>query len=140
MQAEDRDFTSLRVGETASFERTIHAEDVRTFADLSGDYNPLHMDDAYAHTTQFGNRLVHGMFLGALVSRLIGMHLPGARALLIKESLEFKKPVHIGDTVSVKGALVRTSPATRIIELDIQMHAGKVLVAIGQAQVQVRNE
>lgn len=139
IQAEDRSFDSLHVGETASFERTISEDDVRLFADVSGDHNPLHMDDAYAHSTPFGGRIVHGMFLGALVSRLVGMYLPGTRALLMKESLEFKKPVRIGDTVKLEGAISRASVATGILELDIRLSVGNVLVATGQAHVQVRD-
>lgn len=139
MQTEDRAFDSLKVGDKASFERTISDDDVRAFADLSGDYNPLHTDDSYARTTEFGNRVVHGMFLGALVSRLVGMHLPGKRALLMKESLEFKKPVYIGDTVRIEGVVTSTSNATRIIELDVRLYAEKVLVATGQAHVRVHD-
>ena len=137
--AEDRAFDSLKVGDKASFERTISDDDVRAFADLSGDYNPLHTDDSYARTTEFGNRVVYGMFLGALVSRLVGMHLPGKRALFMKESLEFKKPVYIGDTVRVEGVITSASNATRIIELDIRLSTEKGLVAAGQAHVRVRD-
>src|SRR3989344_227582 len=113
-EATDRAFASISVGEAASFEKIISEDDVRAFAVLSGDYNPLHMDDAYARSTSFGARVVHGMLLAGLVSRLIGMQLPGKRALLMKESLEFKKPVYIGDTVTVEGTLTRVSPATHI--------------------------
>lgn len=137
--ARDRAFESLTAGEKASFERTITEADIRTFAELSGDHNPLHTDDAYAATTPFGARVVHGMFIGALVSRLVGMHLPGKRALLVKESLEFKKPVHIGDTVKVEGVIARMSSAMRIIELDIRICVKDTVAAIGQVHVQVRD-
>lgn len=137
--AQDRAFESLTAGEKASFERTITEADTRAFAELSGDHNPLHTDDAYVAATPFGARVVHGMFLGALVSRLVGMQLPGERALLVKESLEFKKPVHIGDTVKVEGVVIRTSSATHIVELDIQIYVGDVIVATGQVHVQVRD-
>src|SRR3989344_6555478 len=72
-------------------EHTITKEEVKKFAALSGDFNPIHTHDG----------VVHGMFLGALVSRLIGMELPGPGALMIKESLEFKKPARVGDTVTI---------------------------------------
>ena len=137
-EATDRAFASISVGEAASFEKIISEDDVRAFAVLSGDYNPLHMDDAYARSTSFGARVVHGMLLAGLVSRLIGMQLPGKRALLMKESLEFKKPVYIGDTVTVEGTLTRVSPATQIVELDIHIQVGGTLVATGNVHVQVR--
>lgn len=139
-EAIDRSFASLSVGETASFEKIVSEENVQTFATLSGDHNPLHADDTYAGSTPFGQKIVHGMFLGALVSRLLGMQLPGKRALLMKESLEFKKPVHIGDTIMVEGIIVRTSPATHIVELDVRIRVGETLVVAGNAHVQVRDE
>lgn len=138
--AEDRPFASLQVGDTATFECRIPEDDVRAFADLSGDQNPLHMDDAYARATPFGGRVVHGMLLGGLVSRLIGMQLPGKRALLLKESLEFKKPVRIEDTVKVEGEIVRASLATHIIEVEIHIYVEGAIVATGNAHVQVRDE
>ena len=139
-EAQDRAFDSFEVGEEASFERTISTDDVAAFAELTGDHNPLHMDDAYAQATNFGSRVVHGMFLAGLVSRLVGMQMPGKRALLMKESLEFKKPVHIGDRVHVEGVVTHTSPATHIVELGIQISVKGELVATGQVQVQVRAE
>jgi len=139
-QADDKPFDSLRVGDTASFTQLISKNDVQAFADVSGDYNPLHMDDAYAKGTAFGERVVHGMYLGALVSRLVGMHLPGKRALLLKESLEFKKPVHVGDTVKVEGVITSVSQATRIVNVDVRIQVENTIVATGQAQVQVREE
>ena len=138
--AEDRSFASLQVGDTATFEYRISEDNVRAFADLSGDQNPLHMDDVYARTSAYSGRVVHGMFLGALVSRLIGMHLPGKRALLMKESLTFKKPVYSGDTVRLEGVVVQTSEATQSITVDIRVHVGDVLVATGEVHVHVRAE
>lgn len=135
---EDRTFDSLTVGDTAFFEQAISEEDVRTFAQVSGDRNSLHMDDAYASSTPYAGRIVHGMFLGALVSRLVGMQLPGKRALLVKESLEFKKPVRIGEVVRVSGVVTQVSVATRLIELNVQITVADMLVADGVVHVQVR--
>ena len=96
------------------------------------------MDDAYASSTPYAGRIVHGMFLGALVSRLVGMQLPGKRALLVKESLEFKKPVRIGEVVRVSGVVTQVSVATRLIELNVQITVADMLVADGVVHVQVR--
>lgn len=136
-QATDREFASIAVGESASFEHHVTADDVDTFATISGDSNPLHVDDAYAKATSFGKRVVHGMFLCALVSQLVGMHLPGKRALLMKESLEFSKPVYIGDTVSVSGTVGAKSESTRILSIDISITAGGNTVAEGAVSVRV---
>ena len=133
----DRTFDSLQVGETASFERTVSESDFDAFAELSGDYNPLHMDERYATETPFGSRILHGMFLGSMVSRLVGMHLPGKRALLLKESLEFKKPVRAGDVITVSGTLVSKSEATRIIGIDVYISTRTGIIAQGSALVSV---
>lgn len=138
-EAEDRSFESLQVGDTAFFEHTVTDEELRAFAELSGDKSPLHVDDAYAVAASYGGRVVHGMFLGALVSRLIGMQLPGRRALLVSESLEFKKSVHVGERVRVEGVAVRASVSTKIVELSFTITVEGVLVATGGAHVLVRN-
>ncbi len=134
-----RHFSDISVGDTARFERTINAQDVLDFARLSGDENPLHMDDAYAQKTSFGRRLVHGMLIGALCSRMVGMHLPGESCLYLRQTLSFKKPVYMGDTVEVIGTVQSKSPATRVIDVDISVRKGREEVVCGVATVQVRD-
>ena len=135
--AADRAFESLAPGERVSFEHTVSENDIAAFADLSGDYNPLHMDEGYAASSTFGRRVLHGMFLGALVSRLVGMHLPGKSALLMKETLEFRKPVFIGDTVFVSGTLSHVSAATKILKIAIDIRRADEQVTLGEAHVQM---
>lgn len=135
--ADVRKFASLTVGDVASFEHTISGDDISRFADLSGDRNPLHVDDAYAGKTDFGKRVVHGMFIASLVSQLVGMRLPGKYALLMRESLEFKKPAFIGETVVVAGTILTKSEATKIIEVAITVTRGDVTIAAGSAHVRV---
>ena len=130
-------YASLVEGEQASFSHLITEADVDIFASLSGDHNPLHTDDTYAATTQFGKRVVHGMLLGSLVSRLVGMHLPGRYALLVKETLEFKKPVLIGDTVMVTGTLTRKSDATKLIDIQVVIAVGDTVVTRGEVMVRM---
>ena len=136
--AEDHSFESLQVGGSAFFEHTIAEEELNIFAQLSGDKNPLHVDDAYAAASSYGRKVVHGMFLGALVSRLVGMQLPGKRALLVSESLEFKKPAHCGQKVRVEGVVVRKSVSTQMVELGFKITVEGVLIAVGEARVIVR--
>ena len=82
MTATITELPQLEVGATARFSKTITAEDVQGFAALSGDFNPLHLDAEFARKTTFGRPVVHGMLLGSFVSRMIGMQLPGAGALV----------------------------------------------------------
>ncbi len=132
-----RTYESLSIGDSASLKHAISAPDVASFARLSGDHNPLHVDATYAKATPFKKRVVHGLFLGSLVSQLIGMKLPGAYALLMKESLTFAKPVFIGDTVVVKASIVHKSDAARLIELSVEIARKGDMVASGGAHVRL---
>jgi len=132
-----RTFSSLVIGETASVKRCITLDDVNAFAALSGDFSPLHADKAFAASTLFGKQVVHGMFLGSLVSQLVGMQLPGRYALLLKIELEFKKPVFIDDTVIVRGILTTKSMSTKIIEVKISITRAHELIATGKVHVRV---
>ncbi len=133
----DKTIETIAIGESASFERTFTAADVQQFAALSGDENPLHLDDAYAEQTQFKKRVVHGMLVGALCSTLVGMYLPGKRCLYLAQTLSFKKPVFIGDTLRIKGIVISKSLATRIIEVAIEIDRNTDRVVEGVATVQI---
>lgn len=90
----------IEVGETYQFSKTIHDEDVRSFAKVTGDENPLHLDDAYAKTTIFHERIAHGMISAGIISGGIGMHLPGPGTTYLGQDLAFKHPVKINDTIT----------------------------------------
>ena len=137
MDAVDLSFDQIKVGDTASFSRTWTEKDVLGFAELSGDENPLHLDEAYAKTTAFGQRLVYGMLLGSLCSTLVGMYLPGKKCLYLSQTLVFKKPVFIGDMVKVVGLVTSKSNSTKILSVSIVMKKDEVIVVEGQAQVRI---
>ena len=127
MKAKEKNLEDINIGDSASFKRVITDDDLIKFANVSGDYNPLHIKD----------KVVHGMFMGALVSRLVGMELPGKKAMLIKECMEFKKPARVGDALTIKGNVVFKSQSSRIIELLIEIKKDKELLASGSAHVRV---
>lgn len=137
MLPRDLSIDDIKVGDTADFERTWLESDVMDFARLSGDTNPLHTDENYASTTKFGKRLVHGMLLGALCSTLVSMYLPGKRCLYLKQDLSFRKPVFIGETVKIKGAVTAKSISTKILTVSIEIKKGTDIVAVGEAHVQL---
>lgn len=136
MGAHDVSFEDIVVGDTASFSRTWDEKDVLNFAELSGDANPLHVDEEYAGTTPFKQRLVHGMLLGALCSRFVGMYLPGKRCLYLSQTLAFKKPVFINDTVLVTGKIIAKSEVTKILTIAITITKGEEVVMVGEAHAQ----
>ncbi len=131
MKAKEISYDEINIGDKASFEIKITSDDVNKFAEVSGDYNPLHMDLDYAKNSKFGGKIVHGMFFGALVSRLVGMELLGKYALLIKESLEFKKPAVVGDKVIVSGRVTSKSNSSGMIEMSIEIMRKKELLVKG---------
>ncbi len=94
-------FEDLAIGMRDISRRTALDEDVVAFAEVSGDHNPLHLCDDFARNTRFGGRIVHGMFTASLLSGALGMRLPGAGSLYLSQSLNFRKPVRIGDIVTV---------------------------------------
>src|SRR3989338_4754995 len=105
-------FEDIKVGDSAHFERTINEEDVMAFSSLTGDKNPLHMDDEYARTTRFGGRVTHGLLTNALLSTLAGMHIPGRRSVILSVESRMPKPVRINDTLTVHGTVEQVVPAT----------------------------
>ncbi|TSC68817.1 MAG: acyl dehydratase MaoC [Parcubacteria group bacterium Gr01-1014_56] len=118
------------MGECTQFEVVVTEELVDAFAKLSDDFNPLHMDEVYAKKTAFKGRVVHGMLGGAFFSRLIGMHLPGARSLYLSQSLSFRKPMRIGMEVIVSGTVLHKADSLQTITLLMQVSdkgSGEVL-------------
>jgi acyl dehydratase len=89
----------LEVGMTAEIQRTVTEDQIAQFAEASTDYNPVHMDEAYARTTAFRGRIAHGLLPASFVSAVVGTQLPGAGALYLGQTLSFAKPTRIGDTV-----------------------------------------
>lgn len=92
----------FKVGDSDSVTMTITDEMVRAFAALSGDDNPVHVDDAFAAKTRFGKRIAHGMLLGALLSRVAGTKIPGPGTIVISQDIRYKEPCYIGDTVTAE--------------------------------------
>jgi 3-hydroxybutyryl-CoA dehydratase len=120
----------IKPGLTKNFRIKVTESMVDEFAKLTGDYSSIHMDEKYARTTAFGHRICHGMLVGSLLSRLIGMHLPGKNGLLLSYSLNHLLPVFLNQEIVVEGRVMDKSNATRIITVKatITDSFGKVLV------------
>jgi 3-hydroxybutyryl-CoA dehydratase len=93
-------FNDFKVGQKASLTKTITEEDLNYFIAITGDTNPLHVDESFAEKTLFGQRIAHGMLSASLFSTLVGMHIPGIGAIYKSQTIEFLKPVFIGDTLT----------------------------------------
>ena len=120
----------IEPGLTKNFRIKVTESMVDEFAKLTGDYSSIHMDENYARTTIFGHRICHGMLVGSLLSRLIGMHLPGKNGLLLSYSLSHLLPVFLNQEIVVEGMVMDKSNATRIITVKatITDNFRKVLV------------
>lgn len=120
------------------FNVTITEHLMDSFAELSGDTNPLHTDDDYACSTRFGKRVVYGMLLNSFLSRLIGMHLPGKKALYLSQDSRFRKPAFIGDILQVSGKVKDVNKDLRLITLKTKItKQDGALVLDGIAKVSI---
>jgi acyl dehydratase len=133
-------FDDITIGLVKEFSIDITESMVDNFAEFSGDYNELHMDEDYASTTSFGKRICHGMLLTSFFSRLVGMSIPGKNALYFSQSINFQSPCFIGDRIIVRGEVTEKSESTHIITIKttILNQDSKCLID-GIAKVIVQN-
>jgi len=122
-------WAELSVGMSAKFEVVLSGAMMDQFAELSGDFNPLHMDEEFARDSAFPGRVAFGMLTSSFYSTLVGMHLPGKHALLHGIDLEFKSPAFPGDTLTVSGQISFLNDAYHRLELKARIvnQAGKVI-------------
>ncbi|MBV9095584.1 MAG: MaoC family dehydratase [Streptosporangiaceae bacterium] len=110
-------YDDIKVGDEASLIRTITDADIVSFADLTGDTNPIHLDAEYAAHSMFGERIAHGMLTAGLISAVLGTRLPGTNSIYLGQDLKFVAPVKIGDTVTVTATVTEKRNDKRIIKL-----------------------
>lgn len=134
-------FEQIKIGDTVKFTEKISKSRLDSFANLSGDYNPLHMDENYAKSTKFKKQVCHGMLLASFFSKLVGMYMPGKNALYFSQTLNFQAPCYVEDEITVKGEVIGKSDSTRLVTLKtiIHNHAGTCLVD-GVAKILVRQD
>ena len=135
----DYSFNEITIGLEHHFEIGIDEKLEEDFAKISGDFNPLHMNEQYAKKTKFGKRVCHGMLLASFFSRLVGMYLPGKNALYFSQNLNFIAPCFIGDKIIVKGEIIDKSESTKMIKIKTTIkNIEEKLLVEGVAQVLVR--
>jgi 3-hydroxybutyryl-CoA dehydratase len=127
----------LSVGMTARYARTITESDVVLFAGVSGDSNPVHMNEAYALTTPFKGRIVHGMLSASYLSTAIATKLPGPGAIYVSQNLKFRAPVRIGDTVEARITVTDILKEKNRVILKTTCSVGDTVVIDGDATVMV---
>ena len=125
----------FEIGQKASLTKRFGAAEVEAFAGLSEDFNPLHLDSAFAATTPFERPIVHGMLLASLFSGLLGQQLPGKGAVYLGQSLRFLAPVRPGDDVTAEVAVLAIDHAKRRVTLETTATVGQTTVLKGEALV-----
>ncbi|NNJ90750.1 MAG: MaoC family dehydratase [Gammaproteobacteria bacterium] len=126
----------MKKGDRALLTKAFSEQDVRLFAELSGDDNPVHLDKDYAQNTQFGQRIVHGMLVSSLITGLIGGKLPGHGCIYLGQTLSFKAPVYIDEEVQASVEVIHIREDKPIATLKTLCHKADGTVAIeGEAVV-----
>jgi 3-hydroxybutyryl-CoA dehydratase len=128
---------ALKPGMSATYERVVTVADIEAFAAVSGDHNPVHLDDAYAKTTRFKGRIAHGMLGASFISTAIASQLPGPGSIYLAQSLSFKAPVRPGDKVETVITVADVVADKNRVVLKTQCRVGTTVVIDGEATVLV---
>lgn len=130
-------FDELSVGQSAEITRVVGAGDIEAFAEVSGDTNPVHLDEAYARGTPFGGRIAHGMLSAAYISAVLGTQLPGPGAIYLSQSMRFRRPVKIGDAVTARATVKELDDKRGHVTLQTVCEVNGKAVVDGEAVVMV---
>jgi 3-hydroxybutyryl-CoA dehydratase len=129
-------YEDLKIGDEASFSKTVSEADIYHFAGITGDFNPLHVDKEFAKTTIFKERITHGILTAGFISTVIGMKLPGINTIYLSQNLNFLAPVKIGDTVTAQVKVMEKKDQKKIVRLQtIVKNQHDEIVINGEATV-----
>lgn len=132
-------YEEIKVGDRAVLQRRITGEDIEKFAEVTGDKNPVHLDEEYAKASFFGRRIAHGMLTAGLISNLLGNVLPGPGTVYLRQELKFLAPVYPGDTIEAGVEVLEKNDAKKILRLktSCRNQEGKAVLE-GEALVMLR--
>ncbi len=130
-------FEDIEVGMHDVFAKTITDTDIVVFAGISGDTNPVHLNHEFASQTMFEGRIAHGMLSAGFISTVIGTKMPGPGCIYVAQTLKFKAPVRVGDTVAAHCTVTELMPEKKFIKLSTQCMVGDKIVIDGEATIMV---
>lgn len=137
----NRTFGEIQIGERCERSHTVTEKDLILFAAVSGDHNPVHLDAEYAASTPFKGQIAHGMFTGALISAALAMDLPGPGTVYLGQNLSFRKPVMIGDALTVELTVASKHDSKPVVTLNcVVSNQDDKVVATGEATVMAPTE
>ncbi|MCA8900029.1 MAG: MaoC family dehydratase [Hyphomonas sp.] len=128
-------YEDLEIGMAHETVHHITADDIQRFAEVSGDFNPLHMSDEYAATTMFEKRIAHGALTASYISGILGNNLPGPGAVFVGLNMRFRRPVYIGDTVTARAEIAEKIDRGNRVKLKIECIVDGKRVITGEAEV-----
>jgi len=128
-------YDELQIGQTASYSKEVGERDIQLFAAMSGDCNPLHLDENFAKTTIFRQRIAHGMLSGALISAAVACELPGPGTVYLGQTLSFLKPVKLGDCLTVRLEVLEKLPKFRVKIATQVLNQNEEMVVDGVAEI-----
>jgi 3-hydroxybutyryl-CoA dehydratase len=126
-------YEALEVGQSFTVNRVLTAEDVQMFADLTGDDNPIHVDEEYASGTRFGKPIVHGIFLLGIISKALGRDFPGPGCIAVSIQAKFLRPVPVGSEITVEVKVAEKIEKYRHIRMKTYIYLGKKMCVGGEA-------
>jgi len=130
-------FEDLSVGMSGAYGHTVTEADILLFAGVSGDTNPVHLNEELAAASMFGGRIAHGMLSASFISTVFGTRLPGPGCIYLSQTLKFKAPVRIGDTVVARVTVKALTPEKRKALFDTVCTVGETVVLTGEAEIMV---
>lgn len=134
-------YDEISIGQTAEYSRTLSEDDITLFAHVSGDVNPVHLDENFASNTPFKKRIAHGAYTGSVVSAALALKLPGPGTIYLGQSLSFRKPVYIGDTLTVHLTVTDKKDDKKFVSIDCKVvNQSGSTVAKGTAEVMAPTE
>jgi len=129
-------YEDIQIGDTAVFSKTISEYDIYQFAGITGDFNPMHIDQEFAKNTIFKERIAHGLLIGSFISTVLGMKLPGPNTIYLSQNFNFIAPVKLGDTIKVIVEVLEKVDDKKTIHLKTQVwNQHQVMVVDGEAEV-----
>ena len=137
MQDKSISFEQIKIDMSVSYSQTITDADVKSFAGISGDHNPIHVDDEYASKSRYKKRISHGLISGSFFSALFGTKLPGPGCVYVQQTFNFKRPVYLGDTVTATATVTSIDQDKRRVFFDTTCTVKNKVVIDGMAELYV---
>jgi 3-hydroxybutyryl-CoA dehydratase len=138
MEYKTKFIEDFSVGMESTIEKTVTIEDIKRFAEVSGDFNPVHLDEEFAKKTIFKGRIAHGFLIASFISTIIATELPGPGSIYLKQSLKFLAPVYINEKILVKVRIIEIYIEKSKVKLITECFKNKTLVLTGEAEILIQ--